>query len=69
MNIQEIMKYVSMRRFLPDFCNIEYTTDIRLKMRGKDRNNKKISFSDEEIERINKGRIALNKHITKNLKP
>lgn len=63
MNIKGIYKYVSMAKFLPDFCGIEYTNMIRHKMRGMDGNGKKIGFTKDEKIKIQNGRIALNKYL------
>ena len=68
MDIREVMKYVSMRQFLPTFCGIKYTSMTLHKLRGIDGNGKKIGFTKDEKIKIMRGRIALNKHIAKHLK-
>lgn len=68
MDIKEVMNYISMRKFLPKFCGMEYTMMVRHKMRGKDGHNRPIEFTKQEKEKIRKGRILLNKHIKNCLK-
>jgi len=68
MDIKAVKKYISLRQFLPDFCGIECTNMVRHKMRGIDGNGNKIGFTKDEKIKIRKGRIALNKYLSKVLK-
>ena len=51
----EKIKYMKCRSFLPDYCDINYTSGIMRKLSGKNANGNPGKFSEDQKKQIIKG--------------
>ncbi|SHF49299.1 hypothetical protein [Dysgonomonas macrotermitis] len=61
----EKIKYIKCRSFLPEYCDIKYTSGILRKLSGKNANGNPGKFSDEQKAKIISGMEKLLEELRK----